>query len=41
MNEVLDTGKSVITATASLVAALVVGVAALALVLNAIKAVLF
>jgi hypothetical protein len=41
MGQVLDTGKSVVTVTAGLVVTLGVGVAALALLLNAIKVLLF
>ncbi len=41
MNEVLDTGKCVVCVAAGLVAALGVSVAALAVVLNVIKILLF
>lgn len=41
MNEVLDTGKCVVCVVAGLAVALGVAIGALALMLNAVKAVLF
>jgi hypothetical protein len=41
MNEILETGKSLVVVTAGLAATLAIGVVALALVLNLLKVVLF